>query len=254
VDATGVEVGTEIQITSDVAGSQYVDLVWSGSEWGMTWDRGSITFARAQADGTLIGSPIAAFGTWGTSYPTIVWAGSLYGTAYNFTVSGDDEVYYGRISGEGSVLGSVVHVTNALEDSYDVDLAWSGSLVGVVWEDGRTGFKEIFFQRLDGAAGLVGPNLQVTSASNSAVDPSIAWDGSLFTIVWGDQRSGNYELYMTQISASGVEVMSDLRLSDHPAVQVETELEFSGSSFGVLWQDYRSGSPQAYFDVIDRCQ
>lgn len=252
VDASGAETGSFVQITSGAGNHQYGDITWSGSEYGVVWDRGNISFGRFEPDGTPISSTVPAFDTWGTTSPLTVWTGSQYGVAYGYPVSGDDQVYFGRLSSAGSVLGSVVHVTSGGGDKRNYDLAWNGSIFGLTWADNRSGQWEIYFQRLTAGGSPVGGNLAVTDVSVYANDPSIAWDASLFTLAWSDSRSGTSELFLVQITDAGMMLGTEMALTGHGASR--PILAWTGSTHGIVYFDDESGASQIYFDIIDHCE
>ena len=119
------KIGPEVRITNAAGGSSRPSLVWTNSEFGLSWQDNrdgnyEIYFARISADGTKLGSDARI--TTGTS-PSLVWAGSEYGVSW-------DGIYFVRISAAGEQIGSELYVSDDCFFCERVDypsLVWSGS-------------------------------------------------------------------------------------------------------------------------------
>ena len=78
----------------------------------------------------------------------------------------------------------------------------------------------------------------------------MVWTGSEHGVAWHDNRDGvDSEIYFARISADGVKVGSDVRITSAGYSSVPS-LVWSGSEYGVAWQDDRNGDGEIYFARI----
>ena len=131
-------------------------------------------------------------------------------------------------------------------------MAWSGSQYGVSWADDRDGNAEIYFTRISAGGAKQGSDVRITNAIGSSVYSSLTWTGSEYGMAWTDFRNDpdqncgghdencNYEIYFARISASGVKIGGDIRITNDPDVSYYPSLIWTGSEFGVSWQDFRN--------------
>jgi len=243
----------DVRITNDIERSDYAWLAWSGSEYGLIWgDRSAgnadIYFARVSADGVKLGADERiTVEPEGSSVARVVWTGSEYAAVWR-----DDrdasEIYFGRISPAGTEIGSEVRVSDSTVSAIEPATIWTGSELGVVWMDYRDGNNEIYFARVSPLGVRIGPEVRLTTDVADKITPEIAWTGSEFGVAWPDYRLGSFEVFMTRVSAVGVKLGSDVRISDDDGeVGYRVSLAWSGSEFGLGWQDGRHTRDQIYF-------
>jgi len=144
-------------------------------------------------------------------------------------------------------LGSDLQVTSAASNAYDPSLAWTGTEFGASWTDYRDGNTEIYFARISSSGAKLGSDLRVTSAASSSYSPSLSWTGTEFGVSWTDNRDGNEEIYFARLSSSGDKLGSDLRVTSDASYSYIPSLAWTGSEFGVSWQDGRDGNYEIYF-------
>jgi hypothetical protein len=76
-------------------------------------------------------------------------------------------------------------------------------------------------------------------------EPVIAYDGTNFLVVWEDERAGplDTDIYATRVDGSGnVLDTSGIPVSYSGGLQVEPAVAVSGSTFLVVWRDFRNGN------------
>ncbi|HUT53895.1 MAG TPA: putative metal-binding motif-containing protein [bacterium] len=96
----------------------------------------------------------------------------------------------------------------------------------------------------------IGQELRVTQAENNSWAPSLSWTGSEFGVIWEDNRDGNNEIYFARISAAGAKIGTDLRVTSDASDSLNPSLTWTGSEFGVIWEDFRDGNIEIYFARI----
>src|SRR4030042_69687 len=113
--------------------------------------------------------------------------------------------------------------------------------------DGRDGNWEIYFTRVSASGSKLGSDIRVTTGGSYADPPSLSWTGSGVGVSWYDGRDGNWEIYFARVSAAGAKLGSDLRVTSEASNSAVPSLAWTGSEFGVSWEDYREGNDEIYF-------
>ena len=246
----------DTRVISFTSASLIPSLVWTGSEYGISWydlrdSNAEIYFARLSNGGSKIGSDLRlTFDAAGSYNSSLSWTGSEFGVSWEDNRDGDYEIYFARVSASGNTVISETRITEDAAGSYDSSLAWTGSEYGVSWEDRRDGNAEIYFARISASGDTVGPDVRVTSDGANSYYPSLSWTGGGFGISWRDDRDGNAEIYFAWINPSGAKYGPDLRVTSDAGISNYSSLCWSGSVFGVAWEDDRDGNTEIYFARI----
>jgi hypothetical protein len=162
-------------------------------------------------------------------------------------------VYFLRLDATGAALGSEVRVSLAGQPAIDPSVVWTGAEYGIAWQDGRnTGNEEIYFARFSAAGVKIGSDVRVTNNAGASIAPFLVWNGAGYALAWSDMRDGNYEIYFARLSAAGVKIGSDVRVtSDNSSDSGAPSLVWNGSVYGVAWNDNRDGNYEIYFARLD---
>ncbi|OGP60669.1 MAG: hypothetical protein A2V67_10620 [Deltaproteobacteria bacterium RBG_13_61_14] len=252
------KLGADFRMTDDASWSMLPSLSWTGSEFGVGWCGSNIYFARVSSSGTKLGTDLLvtddATCIWG---PSLSWTGSEFGVSWYDNRDGNFEIYFARVSSSGAKIGSDLRVTSDASISWYPSLSWTGSEFGVSWQDYRDAnypisdwSYEIYFARVSSSGAKLGSDLRVTSAAGYSQWPSLSWTGSEFGVSWQDYRDWNYEIYFARISSAGAKIGSDLRVTDDAHDSEYPSLSWTGSEFGVSWNDRRDGNAEIYFARI----
>ncbi len=253
LSSSGEAIDPEKRITSYIRDCYQPTLAWSGSEYGVAWDdykssAWEIYFSRLGADGTIIGPEYRVTSQSAESrVPTMVWSGSEFGLAWYDWRNGNPDGYFARISAGGSKIGSDLLFNGDGANSWGPAPVWTGSEYGIAWEDERDVNMEVYFARVSSAGSTVGPNKKITNALGSSTSASIAWRGTEYGVLWHDDRDGNNEIYFARLAADGQKIGKDLRLTYNSADSKRPSFAWSGSEYGITWEDNRSGVFQIYF-------
>lgn len=95
-----------MRITNNTASSVYPSLVWTGTEYGVTWEdtrdgNYEIYFARINSAGVKQGGDIRITNYAGASQsPVLVWTGAEYGLAWDDSRTGD--IYFAIFNSGGT--------------------------------------------------------------------------------------------------------------------------------------------------------
>ncbi len=142
---------------------------------------------------------------------------------------------------------SATNVTNPV-------VVWSGSELGVVWEQsGGVPVKEIFFVRVDAATGApIGAPTRVSDDDPSrSSQPALAWVGDGWGMVWQDERGGGpNSVRYAHVNENGVKDTLDIDLTPTAAGH-HPDISWSGTEVGVSWADDRHGTRQVYMTRLN---
>ncbi len=138
-------------------------------------------------------------------------------------------------------------------------VAFDGTKYLVVWEDDRDGHWHIYGALVSatGNPPTTGDGFAISPSSEAyyACYPSVAFDGSEFLVVWGDDRgyanepSTDIDIYGALVDVSGeTPVVTQLTypISDAAGDQFQPRVAFNGTNYLVVWSDYRNGN---YYDT-----
>ena len=179
VDASGNKIGGDVRVMAGSFGSLEPQLVWTGTEYGMTWrdirdGNWEVYFTRFDVNGVLLGGDIRITNDTGySSGLALVWTGSEYAVAWNDARDTEWEIWFARISHLGAKIGDDVRVTD--DDAYHSwypSLTWTGSEYGVAWRDERDGNNEIYFARLSDTGAKLVADMRLTDDVGGSFHPS----------------------------------------------------------------------------------
>lgn len=257
LDSYGKKIGDDVRITYNPRFSHETSLAWTGSEYGLSWiDHRNLNyevyFVRLDSWGNKIGSNTrVTYDDSESYYPSLVWVGNDYGLSWRDDRDGNYEIYFARLDSSGNKIGSDMRVTYDDSESYYPSLVWGANEYAISWEDNRDGNKEIYFARLDISGSKIGADYRVTDDSGSSEEPSLIWTGSEYGLSWYDNRNTNHEIYFGRLDPLGNKIGLDTRVTYDPFFSGYPSLAWTGSEYGISWQDYREGHADIFFVRID---
>jgi hypothetical protein len=154
------------------------------------------------------------------------------------------DIYGTRVSPYGATIDSLgIPISTANLDQRNPSVAFDGTNYLVVWQDSRNGYYDIYGTRVS-PYGMVIDSLgiAISTASSPQRNPSVAFDGTNYLVVWDDRRNGSYyDIYGARIDSSGTVLDPDgIEISCALYNQTYPSVSFSGSSYLVVWEDARS--------------
>ncbi len=271
VTPAGVVLDTEgIPVTGGGFGQDMPALAFDGTNYLVVWQERDTNHLLADIYGTRIsksgavldpeGIPIITgrFSKW---TPAVAWGGSSYLVVWADYRHGDYDIRGARVTGDGRVLdeGGFVITPDPFEQ-LTPSLSFDGADFLVVWEDNRrTGSSwnvDIYGCRVSPEAAILDPLGIPICPDSLQSQPRVAYDGSLFHVVWTDRRAYLSDIYGTRVSRDGVvldpggiRVSAAEQIQGHPAVASSGTGVMAGVT--VLWQDERSGHYDIYGARVD---
>jgi len=185
--------------------------------------------------------------TYSSESPSVAVSGSVVHVVWQDYRNGNTEIYYKRSTDAGISWGTDTQLTNNTSGSNYPSVTVSGSVVHVVWYDGRDGNYEIYYKRSSDSGVNWGTDIRLTNNSAGSYDPSVAVSGSVVHVVWTDIRDGNLEIYCKRSPDGGVSWGIDTRLTNNTTRSERSSVAVSGSVVHVVWFDDRDGNTEIYY-------
>jgi len=231
------------RLTTTAAGSKGPSIAWNGNRYTVRFLEGDTAtyVAQAYSDGSLVE---AAHPAGPTPVPgdAVVWTGKEYGRL----TGASNGAFLNRFAPDGTLLGGGLIGGSGPGSAQDGWLAWNGTRYGAVWLDGNTTLK---FARVNPLSIGSGTAVQV-GATGMGGTAAIAAAGSEFGIAWTDRRNGaDPEIYFTRIGSNG-QIGPDLRVTNAAGLSFDPTIAWSGSEWGIAWDDLRTGNEEIWFARI----
>jgi hypothetical protein len=129
----------------------------------------------------------------------------------------------------------------------------------VVWEDYRNAGdfpfdNDIMGRRVSATGSLLGSDIRISGrgATVGELAPALAWNGTAneYLVVWQDGRNAQQDIYARRLSAAGVPVGADFRISGSAATSDEwaPAVVWNGTAneYLVVWQDGRNSATRGW--------
>jgi fibronectin type 3 domain-containing protein len=229
---------------------------WDGAAFGVVWrdDRNGnseIYFSRVTASGTVLVAPIRV--TYDTSFsqnPSLVWAGSAYGLSWTDGRTTTADIYFTRLDTSGNRLSGEIQITSDASISDSSSLVWTGSEYGVAWTDNRLGNPEIYFAKIDAYGTKLTSDIQMSNLGGNSGNPSLVHTGNQYALAWQNDAAGHDDIYFARVSNYGIKIGSDLRVTTDAGASRNPSLAWTGTEYGLAWDDSRNPTREIYFARI----
>ena len=228
-------------------------VVWA-NERGRTTD---IFGARVSAAGEVLDKPAIAISTArrDQAHPSVAFDGTNYLVVWTDDRSSRTDaferpdVYGARVTREGVVLDRTgIPISTARGYQGNPDVAFDGNSFLVVWDDSRTGSMDIYGTRVSRTGAVLNRRgFTITKARNEQTDPSVAFDGTNYFVVWEDSRSGSEDIVGTRITTeSKVLDPGGLWISRGVGPLARPRVAFGVRNYLVTWTKWRGSQTDVY--------
>jgi hypothetical protein len=176
----------------------YGDVAWMGSGWGAVWTQQvnnmiGVYFGRFDAQGLPLGGPTQLDSGQGGYFPRIAWSGQQFAV----TFSQSSGVWLRRFDATGASIGTALQFAT---QGGSADIAWTGSVFAIAWEDARVATPSIWVGEIDAMGQSVGQPRQVSCGTAASSRPAIAVAGSNLAVTWDDTRNGGADIYLKLVA------------------------------------------------------
>ncbi len=142
--------------------------------------------------------------------PSVGFGGMYYLIAWEDMRNGLYDIYCARIDTNGVLIdpaGIAVAIADSLQRN--TSIAFDGINFFIVWQDKRNGSYDIYGSRVGQNGAVFDPNgIEISTAVNDQINPSLAFDGSNYIVVWEDQRFMPPDIYGAIVNTSGAVIDS----------------------------------------------
>jgi hypothetical protein len=272
LNVEGRSVGDDVPVSIRDSPHYAPGIAWSGSEYGVAWTEGNlfstdVVFARVSGAGSLVGESVKLMSSdyWegAACLPRVVWTGSGYFTAWfhgrDYAVYGDGgELHVAGIDAGGEVSTELRVLSDIHTGSMHIPaLAWSGSEFGVAWMD-EAGC--IQFVRL--GAGVVPLHehrelgclaVQDIAGPGHTRVVDMVWTGAMYAVTWSSMEEDLCDVRLAVLDSGGMRLGGTFTVTDHTSHSVAPQLAWTGSEFGIAWQDDRTGCWEIMLARVAQC-
>lgn len=242
-DGTGSTEAQRVTLPLTIAESPAITAAEGG--FGLAWQQFTdgnfeIYFARVEESGSEVGaekrvtttaesSAKAAVVSSGDGF-RVVWVEAL-------DRGNNEEIFTARLDSAGDTVDSLVRVSDDPSISYAPSVASGGSEDAIAWHDWRSGNGDLYLARMGAAGEQIGADLQLTSDGADSFVPALAPgpEGG-YAVAWHDSRGVVWDVYFRRLDATGLPVGVETKLSDSIADSTFASVAFTGSEYGVAWQ------------------
>jgi hypothetical protein len=139
--------------------------------------------------------------------PDVAFDGTNYLVVWDDGRNGDDYDIYGtRVTTAGVVLEPQgIPISTASDDQYFPQVAFDGSNYLVVFWDYRNVDWDVYGARVTPAGVVLEPQgIPISTAEADQNDPTLAFDGTNYLVVWTDYRNWDADIYGARVTPAGV--------------------------------------------------
>lgn len=137
------------------------------------------------------------------AYPTLVHEGNGFRVAWDSGAG----LFSRTVTTDGVPAPATTQLNRPFNSQSAPAVAFDGHQFLAVWEDTRTGVKNIFAARMlpDGTS-LDGAGFPLSASPAAQRAPAVTFDGSHFMVAWEDDRSGNTDIQAARVTPQGTVV------------------------------------------------
>lgn len=254
IDKSGVVVGQQEIVIAKLTGSQsYPRVVFDGTNYFVVWHdtrsgANDIYGCRINTSGTVLdpsGIPICTAVSI-QSYPDVCYYNPNYFVVWHDIRGGNNDIYGSRVSASGTALDTIV-ICNAVFNQEYPSVTCDGTNFFVAWTDNRSGGNTNIFGALVNTSGILTDSFPVCTGTSDMSNPSVAYDGTNYLVVWYDYRVINADIYATRVTKSGIVIDSGgFVVCNATSNQMFPSIAFDGKNYFAVWYDYRNANGDVY--------
>lgn len=241
-------VGDSAPVATEMTSQWQPSIAWNGSDYLAAWFEqrsgfqsdlyvGRVDESGAILDGTGV---LAAHDVEPQQNVRIASDGTDFLLAWAGDQTGD--IYAARISAEGAVLDPDGFRLSEPDryDSYP-GIAWDGVNYLVVWQSANASGAGVYGARVTPAGAVLDdPPFAIADSAWDENEPTLAWDGTNYLVVWNDDRNPSADrIFGARVSPSGsVLDPGGIQISHGPSHDWDPAIAYGGGNYLVVWGDY----------------
>ncbi len=236
-----------IVISHEANDQVYPAVGFDGANFLVVWGdgRGSDIYgARVTPQGTVLDTAgIAITQAADHQYsPAVGFDGTNFLVVWQDYRDGNDwDIYGARVTPAGVVLDpSGTPISTALRYQERPDVCFDGTNYLVVWIDTRSGTNADIYGARVTPEGLVldTAGIPICSYPHLQHDPSVAFNGTVYFVVWDDSRNGTDDIYGTRVTTEGAVLDPEgIPVQQATLHQYSPDVACDGTNFLAVWFD-----------------
>ena len=184
--------------------------------------------------------------------PQIVRTTTDYTLVWVDDRDGHDEIYFCKVNDSGVKTASEVRVTNSDNPKTQPDIAYNGTVYGLVWKEIVEGTEHIFYASLDANGTISGDTIQITeSVGNINQNPAICLRGTNFGVAWEYLNAKHWDIYFVEITGTTLGTIKNLTDTTTGNDSITPDISTDGTNYAVTWTDNRHGHYEIYYAQVD---
>jgi hypothetical protein len=176
--------------------------------------------------------------------------------------TGNNEVYFGASNDSGKSFGKPINLSDDNGGSADSQIAATPNNVYVTWWDNSTGNWQVFSRSSNDTGKTFGNTVMIKAVGSTpvkhlnaplpnttSVDTIVAGViGNKEYVVWWDNSTGNWEVFLAKSTDGGKTFDSPINISNTPdARSVGARMIAQGNNVYIAWMDIKPGQKQVIF-------
>lgn len=165
----------------------------------------------------------------------------------------DYDIFGTRVNQSGEILdpGGFI-ICDAPGDQTEPVVAFDGNNYMVVWNDDRDvppgSYDNIYGARVTQEGEVLDPGgFQICVFEDDQDNPDIAFDGTGYFVVWGDDRASDDKVYGTRVTVDADVITPDgFRISTSEGSNSYPKIAAGSENYLVVWSDYRNSLREIY--------
>jgi hypothetical protein len=164
------------------------------------------------------------------------------------TGDGNREVYGQRFNGQFETIGDPLRVTEteAYSGQVSVVAGETGDAFGLVYADESLQNREIFFVSI-GEVDEVSEPIQVTQSQGISTHPEIAATDEGWGIVFRDDRFGQEDIFLVEVTREGVLSEHPTNISNSTLNSINPHLAYGEGRYLVVWEEQTDSASEYYY-------
>jgi hypothetical protein len=180
--------------------------------------------------------------------PQIAVSGTHVSVVWQDDTPGNGDIFFRHSHDNGATWGARKNLSNNAGDSFDPQIAVSGTHVSVVWQDDTPGNGDIFFRASSDNGATWGARKNLSNNAGSSGFPQLAVNVSSVYVTWEDDTPGNFDIFFRASSDNGATWGARKNLSNNAGSSYTPQIAFSAEgNLYVTWYDSTAGNHDIFF-------
>ena len=254
----GTSFATPINISNNIGNSFNPQIATSGNNVYVTWqggtpDNNDIFFAVSNNNGVSFATPINISNNTGFSQlPQIATSGNNVYVTWVDDTPGNFVILFAVSNNNGTTFTTPINISNNTGDSFNPQIATTGSNVYVTWVDDTPGNNDIFFAASSDNGTSFATPINISNNTGSSLNSQIATSGSNVYVTWEDSFPGNFDIFFAVSNNNGTSFGAPINLSNNTGTSFLPQIASVGNNVYVTWTDDTPGNGDIF--VITNAQ